>query len=84
MQLKHLKPNILVHMPYAPYVCQVAGASIIGGSAPSWITVRHYYYNGGRRRQARRRQARRRRPAVGTKRGKGKTFSLYVKNLDKK
>ena len=46
MQLKLLKPNILVQMPYAPYVCQVAGANIIGGGAPSWITERHYYYNG--------------------------------------
>ena len=27
-----------------PPVCQAAGASIIGGGAPSWITERHYYY----------------------------------------
>ena len=39
-------------MPYAPYVCQAAGASIIGGGAQSLITERHYQY-GGRRLQAR-------------------------------
>ena len=26
------------------YVGQAAGASIIGGGAPSWNTERHYYY----------------------------------------
>ena len=31
MQQKHVKPTILGHMPYASYVCQTAGASIIGG-----------------------------------------------------
>ena len=42
MQQKHVCPNMLVHMLYAPYVCQTAGASIIGGGAYSWITERHY------------------------------------------
>ena len=42
MQQKHVEPNILGHMPYAPYVCQAAGASIIG--TPPWITERHNYY----------------------------------------
>ena len=31
-------------MPYVPCGCQAAGASIIGGSAPSWITERYYNY----------------------------------------
>ena len=57
MQQKHVEPNNLGHMPYAPYMCQAAGASIIGGGAPSWITERHYYY-----------EAAGCRPAVGAKR----------------
>ena len=57
MQQKHVEPNILGHMPYAPYGCPAAGASIIGGGAPSWITERHYYY-----------EAAGCRPAVGAKR----------------
>ena len=43
MQQMQVWFNILGHVPYVP-CCQAAGASIIGGGAPSWITERHYYY----------------------------------------
>ena len=44
MQQKHVEPNILGNRSYAPYECQAAGAIIIDGGAPSWITEMHYYY----------------------------------------